>query len=607
MTTHPALDAEQQNLDRAYTLLGDDAPVDQPLVFGRIDDHSGSRYVGRQPVAAGSGNVAVVAWHDPAAGPFYETSATDLGTAQLKRILTVSGRQVIALHDEIADGSAFDVTSSQANRPMVGKVVVAALEQFRTGTIGDATATLRPEQYRIIREPAAGVLVVQGGPGTGKTVTALHRAAWLAANDEEVRAGGVLVVTPTVALRSYVANVLPCLGFDAVTADVASLYDGDASLRGRDTATETARVKGSAVMAVVLRRLVESQDGPSTPENLLRTLLGRPALLDRLADDLLKAGQQEALRREPAPSVAAEPWTVDDLVLLDELAHLLGRQAPTYRHAVVDEAQNLSPMQARAVARRCRSVTLAGDLGFSTGPGKHDSWAELTSYFAAESREATLTLGYRVPRPVVELSRRQLPDGASALTVPGSLRDGLGNPLVRRVDPDDVVPVALSAADAAAGTGFKVGVVVAAHRYDATMRYCSASGLKVGDGRDGDLGLPVTLLPADMTNGLEFDAVALVAPDEIADGTELGRRRLYVAMTRCTQSLAIFHSEPMPAGLEHLDRKPSPAREPEVEHRPKPAATDDLFELFNLLRDDDRMLVEVMIRRLLRDSLERND
>lgn len=276
MTTHPALDAEQQNLDRAYAHLGDDATSGPPLVFGRIDDHSGSRYVGRQRITDGSGDTAVVAWHDLAAGPFYQASATDLGTAQLKRILTVSGRQVIALHDEIADGAAHDVTSARTNRPVVGKAVVAALEQFRTGTLGDATATLRPEQYRIVREPAGGVLVVQGGPGTGKTVTALHRAAWLAANDDGVRAGGVLVVTPTAALRNYVADVLPHLGVDAVTSDVASLYRGDARLRGRDASAETARVKGSAVMAMVLRRLVQSQPDHAAPEDLLRTLLGTP-------------------------------------------------------------------------------------------------------------------------------------------------------------------------------------------------------------------------------------------------------------------------------------------------------------------------------------------
>jgi hypothetical protein len=186
------------------------------------------------------------------------------------------------------------------------------------------------------------------------------------------------------------------------------------------------------------------------------------------------------------------------------------------------------------------------------------------------------------------------------------LRDGLGTPLVRRVDPGDAVAVAISAGEAAAGTGFKVGVVVAPARYDEVLQYCSTAGIKAGDGRDGDLAQPVTLLPADQVSGLEFDAVALVEPAEIGDGTELGRRLLYVAMTRCTQSLAVFHSAPLPAGMEHLE-SPAPSREPEVEHRPKPARTEDLVDLFELLRDDDRMLVEVMIRRLLRDSLERDE
>ncbi|TDC56662.1 hypothetical protein E1212_01425 [Jiangella ureilytica] len=604
MTTHPALDDEQQRLDRSYAVLGDDAP-DRPLIFGRVDDAGGSRYVGRLEVRDDSGDPVVIAWHSPEAGAFYQACATDPAGVTLKRVVTVSGRQVIAVHDEIAGGAPADVSPGRDNRPVVGKVVVAALEQFRTGTIAEATATLRPEQYRIVREAGDGVLVVRGGPGTGKTITALHRAAWLAAHDDGVRSAGLLLVVPTPALRSYIGDALPCLGVDALTADIASLYGGPARRRGRDTKAEAARVKGSAVMAMVLRRLVESAGDPGTPEDLLRQLYGDPSLLERLADDLLKVGQRDVLYREPAASADDEPWTVDDLVLLDELSHLLGHAPPRYGHAVVDEAQNLSPMQARAIARRCRNVTLVGDLECSTGPGKHDSWSELTSYFASEAREATLSLGYRVPRPVVELSRRQLPDGGT-LDLAQSLRDGLGTPLVRRVDPGDAVAVAISAGEAAAGTGFKVGVVVAPARYDEVLRYCCSAGIKAGDGRDGDLAQPVTLLPADQVSGLEFDAVALVEPAEIGDDTELGRRLLYVAMTRCTQSLAVFHSAPLPAGMEHLEG-PAPSREPEVEHRPRPARTEDLVDLFKLLRDDDRMLVEVMIRRLLRDSLERDE
>lgn len=604
MTTHPALDDEQQRLDRSYALLGDHAP-DRALIFGRVDDAGGSRYVGRFDIRDDSGDSVVIAWHSPEAGAFYQACATDPAGVTLKRVVTVSGRQVIAVHDEIADGAPADVSPGRDHRPVVGKVVVAALEQFRTGTIAEATATLRPEQYRIVREPGDGVLVVRGGPGTGKTITALHRAAWLAAHDDGVRSAGLLLVVPTPALRSYIGDALPCLGADAQTSDIASLYGGPARRRGRDAKAEAARVKGSAVMAMVLRRLVESAGDPGTPEDLLRELYGDPSLLERLADDLLKVGQRDVLYREPAASADDEPWTVDDLVLLDELSHLLGHAPPRYGHAVVDEAQNLSPMQARAIARRCRNVTLVGDLECSTGPGKHDTWSELTSYFASEAREATLSLGYRVPRPVVELSRRQLPDGG-ALDLAQSLRDGLGTPLVRRVDPGDAVAVAISAGEAAAGTGFKVGVVVAPARYDEVLRYCSTAGIKAGDGRDGDLAQPVTLLPADQVSGLEFDAVALVEPAEIGDGTELGRRLLYVAMTRCTQSLAVFHSAPLPAGMEHLET-PAPSREPEVEHRPRPARTEDLVDLFRLLRDDDRMLVEVMIRRLLRDSLERDD
>lgn len=228
------------------------------------------------------------------------------------------------------------------------------------------------------------------------------------------------------------------------------------------------------------------------------------------------------LRRRVAAVLSA--LNADDVLVSDDVD-------TAYGHLVVDEAHALSPDELAALADRSPSLTLLGDLPPAPGTTLP------TAHYI------TLTTSFRLPNPVADLLGRQ-PIGTSVTSV----RDGIGRPLIRPTDAAELTADAVRAATAAAGTGFHVAVVVPPSRLDATRRLA-------------DSGQRVTVAAPAEVGGLEFDAVAVVAPDEII--AESGRTALHLALSRCTQSLAIFHAEPLPAGLDHL-RPPDPSRLPQL-------------------------------------------
>jgi DNA helicase IV len=259
-------------------------------------------------------------------------------------------------------------------------------------------------------------------------------------------------------------------------------------------------------------------------------------------------------------------------------------------------------MQARALARRCPSgsFTVLGDLAQATGPWIRDSWDELAEHLAStQVNVETLTIGYRVPAPVLDLASRQLPLISPGLEAPRSIRPGLGVPLVARVGADELVAEAFTRALACVDAGMTTAVVLPDALYDEVMDAAEDLDVAWGDGREGDFSAPLTLVPASLSKGLEFDAVILAGPDQIVDTTNQGRRLLYVAMTRCTQQLTIVHSAALPTGLDHLDTPDEGSDiQPDEEEAPI-ERTPDLADLIALLDDEDRAMVQHLVRRLL--------
>ncbi|MGI8333761.1 HelD family protein [Actinomadura scrupuli] len=232
------------------------------LCFGRLDLRDGGRrYIGRINVMDDSddGEPLLLDWRAPAARPFYvATSAAPEGVRR-RRHITTRHRRVIGLDDEVLDGEGLADPDG-----LVGEAaLLAALNTGRTGRMGDIVATLQAEQDAIIRSDHRGVLVVQGGPGTGKTVVALHRAAYLLYTHQRLAARGVLVVGPNAAFLSYIGQVLPGLGeTNVLLSTVGALYPGVSA--DRDEPAATAEIKGRAVMARVLAAAVAARQGAVT-------------------------------------------------------------------------------------------------------------------------------------------------------------------------------------------------------------------------------------------------------------------------------------------------------------------------------------------------------
>ena len=476
---HPDLPAEQAYVDHAYACLdrmrgvveraadATDSEVaalaleawaarrlrtfedaERGLCFGRLDLDTTPKplYVGRRWVHDDDeSELLVVNWQAPAARPFYVATPTDPHNVTLRRRFRTEGRRVLDLSDETLDGSG-----SIAG----GDFLLDELERSREPHMRDIVATIQADQYRLITREPSPLLVVQGGPGTGKTAVGLHRASYLLYSQRE-RLRRVLVVGPNPTFMEYVSHVLPTLGEESVEQRaVGELADGivpsvaDAAaaerLKGdvrladvieraaaeRSTAQPeelVARMEGEYVRVrervvselldevrgelgltaharerfrmSVLRRFYEDYGArlgglawrdfgevertlnakgflarwldrvwPAvSPDGLVRSLLTSHARLGEAADGILDPAEQRLLHRPRA----GFGWSEHDVALVDEARALLAERPRSFGHVIVDEAQDLTPMQLRMVARRAPSgsITILGDIAQATGPG----------------------------------------------------------------------------------------------------------------------------------------------------------------------------------------------------------------------------------------------
>jgi len=352
-----------------------------------------------------------------------------------------------------------------------------------------------------------------------------------------------------------------------------------------------------------------------TPEAFLHRFLASPALIERAGRGLLDAGECAALHRPAAPRTAAPrtadvAWTDADVALLDEAAVVLGeRPLPrvrtngasdegdsyaieralddagafdpqlrvdlrrrleaeaaevdadvpdlatrTFGHVLVDEAQDLSPMQWRMLARRCPSgsMTIVGDLGQATGPSAPASWDEVVAQLPhrRELRVATLTVNYRTPAEVMDVAARVLAAAAPSIVPPVAVRRAGVDPVFSHVDPDDVVEAVAGTVTAEVhevGSG-KVGVVAPAGLVGDLAEAIGPDLARTG-ADIGVLDARVAVLAPEMAKGLEFDAVVVVEPARVVAESPQGLRALYVALTRTTRRLHVVHSEPLPPAL----------------------------------------------------------
>ena len=313
---------------------------------------------------------------------------------------------------------------------------------------------------------------------------------------------------------------------------------------GTPTDTAVQRIAGSPEV----RAYVDAHWPATDPASLLFTLFTDAAVLGKAARDVLADGEQAALLWPAAPrSPKSAPWTAADAFLADELADLLER-TPSYDHVILDEAQDLSPMQCRAVGRRCStgSATLLGDIAQGTTPWATTDWrATLAHLGKPDGRVVALTRGYRVPQQVLDFANLLLPLIAADVAPAESVRRGQGSLDVRpRGD-------AVEAVRAATRREGSIGVVVRDADAAALTERLTAAGIdaKRLNADAADVDVRVEVVPATLAKGLEYDHVVVVEPAAIVAAEPRGLRRLYVVLTRAVTTLTVVHEHPLPAPL----------------------------------------------------------
>ncbi|MFC8074563.1 HelD family protein [Streptomyces sp. NPDC057307] len=282
-----------------------------------------------------------------------------------------------------------------------------------------------------------------------------------------------------------------------------------------------------------------------SPEEVVAELLADPAVA---ADGILDPAERRALTWARPRSARTAPWSAADLLLLDEVAGLLERQ-DSYGHIVVDEAQDLSPMQCRAIARRAGfgSLTVLGDLAQGTTPWAARSWREHLAHLGApDASIAQLTVGFRVPGAIVSLTNRLLGTLEVKLPPARSLRAD-GELRIEKVPEAAGMGAAVVEAVRAALPYEGSIAVIAADPDIARLREAlTGAGLAPAAPAPGELGARVTLLPASLAKGLEYDHVVAVEPATIAAAERRGAHRLYVVLTRAVSRLHVLHSAELP-------------------------------------------------------------
>ena len=628
----------------------------EALLFGRLDLADGDTLpIGRVSVMDDD-DLLLVDWRAPAAAPFYRATAAQPEGVARRRTILADGPTVVDVMDELVDATAAERLGLEATTGQ--GALLAALERTHGHGMRDIVATIQADQDRIIRAPATGTLIVTGGPGTGKTVVALHRVAFLLYEDRErYENRGVLVVGPSRTFTEYTRRVLPSLGEDRVVQrPLEALGPAATVVHGWD-APDVADVKGHPRMVEVCRRILaaalpplpeslrftvvgtSAQIGRGTLESIRRRVLGRidagrpqtryhartQVVVDQLIgalrsdwearraehpaassdpgpeqfrDLVLEApevrmllntfwprldaiellatyargerrleeaagdaiGEEDAARLHAAWS-RAEGWTVEDVALLDELDALLGDPDPApprreddgpqppdvedrwyadFAHVVVDEAQDLSPMQWRAVVRRgpYASWTVVGDLAQRARDTHPRTWQDVAQLIGRRQVVIEeLTTNYRTPSELAPLARRALAlAGHDPSGFPVTVRSNGREPqLLVAHDPEGSgLARALGMLREVGDAPGTVGVVVPVDLLPTVAERVEGSS----DALD------VRVLDARRAKGLEFDDLVVVAPERILASSPLGAHDLYVALTRATRSLRVVTAQP---------------------------------------------------------------
>jgi hypothetical protein len=309
------------------------------------------------------------------------------------------------------------------------------------------------------------------------------------------------------------------------------------------------RVVNRLARAEPIRGWVDAHWPAVTAPALVARLLSEPGFLGRCAAGVLSDGEQRRLLwPEPPAHLRAVRWSVADAFLVDEAAGMLDRPR-SYGHVVADEAQDLSALQCRALARRCPtgSATILGDLAQATAPGAVADWRRTVHLLGRdEAQQVVLTTGFRVPAEVLDFANRLLPSLGVDVAPAASLRHAADALRLRRTDrvPSQVAATVRDLLD----LDGSIGVIALDDDLRALRAALRTAGVTVDTVEHG-MEARVTLTPVTLCKGLEFDHVVVAEPAAIADALDRGLNWLYVALTRAVTTLTVVHARELPPPL----------------------------------------------------------
>ena len=410
---------------------------------------------------------------------------------------------------------------------LLGSVTVSRRDDDASAIVkGDArmAEVLRRALWASVRTPAAAVVLPRGS-------RRWRVAAWeLEELVHELRHRGVRYGAARELLEHRIAHVI--------------LTQMEAAGEACDDRTHEAVRRSRPVRAAV-----DAMWPKVDPVRLVFGLLSSAPALAQAAEGVLTAAEQAAIVWPAAPrGPGSARWSAADVVLIDEARDLITR-TPSLAHVVVDEAQDLSPMECRALGRRCSTgaATVLGDLAQGTTPWAAPSWESLLANLGKpDTSVRELSVGYRVPRQILDYASTLLAVIAPELKPASSLRADPGALDLTRVPAAALGPALVTACRQACSRPGSVGVIAADPQVPDLGRALEAAGLEYGaPGADSGL----TLVPVTLAKGLEYDHVVVVEPARIAGAEARGLHRLYVALTRAVSRLTVLYSEPLPGPL----------------------------------------------------------
>ena len=618
-----------------------------------INEENERQYIGKFPIHDADSELLVSSWKSPVGRLFYRSNIKNpLGLAGKSRIIFDKPNHVKDVEENLYKELKTRIQNLTRNAESdVSDAVLDELEKGSSGSLKEIIKTIHASQYEIISAKRGGLHVIQGAPGTGKTVVGVHRASWLLfpGNDEDLKAEKTLIVGPNIAFIRYIENVVPSLGDEKIVHKDLSKLGPTVLVTGEED-RRVAKIKGDPRMKVLLLQgirdrlkfpedeVIFNPPGQSRPvalsaegirskmEQLLEdSVLGEgriaynglrssfrtwllngvnailresfesenkssrstpflkendiESLTERIWPSLSPASflrdfyssqgrvinaakemdfqikELMLLERKPSPQISKEVWTVADVALLDFLENQLQGTDPSdqFDYIIVDEAQDMTPMQLESIRRRSGSgdVLLMGDLAQATGPWVHSSWNAIADFVNKPiERMDELEFGYRVPKQVFEYASKVLSHINPQLKSPRLVREVAESPIVKISDDyDELIDQLIEDLEDLTDSTTHTGLIVGDKQVEPIIEALTNAGIAFSLLENNSPIEGLNLVPVSRQKGLEFDDVILVDPQEIIDIPEIGLRQLYVAVTRSLRGLTMYVTGELPIQL----------------------------------------------------------